>query len=81
MFATFASSAGTAVELSTLRFGDRLVRISRASHLHEGKLARLARMTVGHDRIGRTVQTIEPPAAFGSESTLSAARGPGGVHQ
>src|SRR5712691_6701681 len=48
MFATFASSAGAAVELSTLRFGDRLVRISRASHLHEGKLARLARMTVGH---------------------------------
>jgi len=56
MFATVASSADVAVELSTIRFGNRVVRISRASHLHEGKLARLARMTLGHDRIRRTVQ-------------------------
>jgi hypothetical protein len=38
-----------AVEVSTMQFGDRLVRISRAGHLHEGKPARLARITVGHD--------------------------------
>jgi len=31
-----------AVELSTIQLGDRLVRIFRAGHLHEGKPARLA---------------------------------------
>src|SRR5450755_1378400 len=30
-----------AVELSTVQFCDRFVRISRAGHFHEGKLARL----------------------------------------
>jgi hypothetical protein len=46
-----------AVELSTIQFGDRLVRISRAGHLHEGRPARLARITVGHDTyaIDRTI--------------------------
>jgi hypothetical protein len=45
------------VELSTIQFGDRLVRISRAGHLHEDKAARLARITVGHDTyaINRTI--------------------------
>ena len=38
-----------AVELSTIQFCDRLVRISLAGHLHGGKPARLARITVGHD--------------------------------
>ena len=46
-----------AVELSTIQFGDRLVRVSRAGHLHEGRPTRLARITVGHDAyaIDRTI--------------------------
>jgi hypothetical protein len=37
------------VELSTIQFGDRPIRIFRAGHLHEGKPTRLPRITVGHD--------------------------------
>src|SRR5437899_11738801 len=46
-----------AVQLSTIQFGDRLVRISRAGHLHEGKPPRLARITVRDDpyAIDRTI--------------------------
>ena len=47
------------VELSTIQFGDRLVRISRAGHLHEGNPARMARIAVRHERIRRTVQIRE----------------------
>ena len=45
------------MELSTIQSGNRLVRISRAGHLHEGKPARFARITVGHDTyaIDRTI--------------------------
>jgi hypothetical protein len=46
-----------AVELSTIQFGDRLVRISRAGHLHERRPARLTRISVSHDTyaIDRTI--------------------------
>jgi hypothetical protein len=50
MFATVASSAGAAVEWSTIRFGDRLVRTSRASHLHKGQ-ARVVGPNDGRSRL------------------------------